>query len=238
METENRKKSTKTSKFIFVCASLVVLTFVTSKVWKSSGSGEWELELEKNGVEVFSMKSPGSSVKQYKGVMQSDYSLNHLVAGLIENSTLDNCKNNIPNCVDLQVLDEWDANLMSDTVLWKLELFPPLKPREILIRSHVNQDEVTKVVSVDIYGAPNRIPRNENTVRLSYIQNKWVYTPVAEGQTQIEFYQDMNMGGLFPDFLLNLAGADETYKFLHDQLPGLLNNDGLSSKKYDFIAEL
>jgi hypothetical protein len=47
----------------------------------------------------------------------------------------------------------------------------------------------------------------------------------------------MDMGGMFPDFLLNLAGADETYVFLHDQLPGLLNRDQLRAARYDFITE-
>jgi hypothetical protein len=47
----------------------------------------------------------------------------------------------------------------------------------------------------------------------------------------------MDMGGTFPRFLLNLAGAEEVYKFIHDQLPQLLDKTELRGVRYDFIKE-
>ncbi len=218
-------------------AIAIVAIFAANVLWKISGSNTWKLELDKNGVQVYSLKAPGAYNKQYRAVMRGHYTLNQLVAGLIQNSTLDICKNHIPGCVDVKVIDPWSTRTMTDTVLWKLALPAPFSPRETLIRSQVSQDPKTKVVTVDVMAAPNSAPRNADAVRLTHMQNRWVYKPVGKGEVEIEFLQDIDMGGMFPAFLLNLVGAEETYKFLHDQLPPLLDRDALRAAQYDFIAE-
>lgn len=222
---------------VYSGAALSVVIFLANIAWTMSGSGEWKLELDKNGVQVYSLKAPGAYNKQFKGVMRARYSLNHLVAGLIENATLENCRNFIPSCIDMKVIEPWSERTMSDTVLWRLALPPPFAPRETLIRSQVSQDPQSKAVVIDIIAAPNSAPRNAGSVRLTHLQNRWRYTPLGKGEVEIEFLQDIDMGGLFPDFLLNLAGAEETYAFLHDQLPGLLDKEHLRRVKYDFIME-
>ena len=215
----------------------VIAIFAGNVLWRMSGSNEWELEFERNGVKVWSLKEPGAYNKQYRAVMQGDFTLNQLVAGLIENSTPEMCKQNIPGCMAVQVIEPWSNETMTDTVLWKLELPEPFLPRESLIRSHVHQDPKTKTVTVDVMAAPNSAPRNPGTIRLTQFQNRWRYTPVGKGKVEVEFIQNIDMGGMFPDFLLNLGGAEETYKFLHDQLPKLLDRDDLRRARYDFIVE-
>lgn len=218
-------------------AALVLVIFFANIAWKMSGSTQWKLELEKNGVKVYSLKAPGDYNKQYKAVMRGKYSLNQLVAGLIQNATPENCAKNIPGCVEMKVIDAWNSNTMTDTVMWKLKLPDPFSPRETVIRSQISQDPKTRVVSVDVLAAPNSMPRNADAVRLVHMQNRWVYRPVGKGEVEIEFLQDIDMGGMFPSFLLNLAGAEETYKFIHDQLPPLLDKEHLRNAKYDFIVE-
>ena len=222
---------------VYAGAVSVVAIFAGNVLWRMSGSNEWELEFERNGVKVWSLKEPGAYNKQYRAVMQGEFTLNQLVAGLIENSTQEMCKKNIPGCMDVQVIEPWSDQTMTDTVLWKLELPEPFLPRESLIGSHVHQDPATKTVTVDVMAAPNSAPRNPGTIRLTHFQNRWRYTPVGNGKVEIEFIQNIDMGGMFPDFLLNLGGAEETYKFLHDQLPKLLDRDDLRRARYDFIVE-
>lgn len=215
----------------------LVAVFVANIAWTMSGSGKWVQEIDRNGVKVYSLKAPGAYNTQFKAVMRGKYSLNQLVGGLIENSTIDNCKKNIPDCVDVKVISPWSAKTMSDTVLWKLALPDPFMPREMVMRSQVSQDPTSKTVTVDLLAAPSSAPRNADSVRLTHIQNRWRYTPVGKDEVEIEFLQDFDMGGMFPTILINLAGAEETYKFIHDQLPALVNTEKLRAIKYDFIAE-
>lgn len=219
-------------------AGIVVAIAVSQVAWQLSGDNQWHLEMEQNGVQVYSLKSPGNYNKQFKAVMKAQYSLNHLVAGLIENSTPENCKKNIPGCMEVKIIEPWNSKIMSDTVLWKLELPPPFSPREMILRSQVSQDPTTKTVTVDIMGAPNAAPRNSDAVRLTELHNRWIYKPLGGGQVEITFVQNMDMGGLFPRMLLNLGGAEETFNFIHDQLPKLLDREPLRKAKYDFISEI
>jgi len=238
----NQPKKSKIKSFFkylfYLFSTLVVALTAFNLYWAASGSNEWGLEYEKNGVQVFSRNTPGGYVKQFKASMNTDFSLDHLVAGLIENADKNICDNYIPSCMDVQVISPWNEKLMSDTVLWKLELPPPFLPRETIIRSHVVQDQETGAVIVDIYSAPNAIPRNPGAFRVTHMQNRWIYTPLKNGQTEVTFIQDIDMGGMFPDFLLNLAGAEETYKFLYEQLPQILDRDELRSIDYSYIKSL
>lgn len=218
-------------------AGLVVAYCAASVLWKMSGSGKWELEFERDGVQVYSLKAPGAENKQFKAVTRANYTLNQLVGGLIENATPQNCRDNIPGCLGMQVVTPWSAKTMSDTVLWRLGLPGPFAPREMILRSQVVQDPRTRAVTVNILAAPNALPRNPGTVRVTHLQNRWVYTPVGNGKVEIEFLQDVDLGGMFPTILLNLGGAEQTWQFIHDQLPKLLNTDKLRKIRYDFIQE-
>lgn len=222
---------------LYGTAGLVVVILLASVAWKASGSNEWELEFERNGVLVHSLKAPGTFGKQFRATMVADYSLDHLVAGLIENSTEENCRKHIPNCIDVRVIKPWSSKVMSDTVLWKLALPGPFKPREVIMRSQVMQNPETEAVTIHLIAAPNAVPYNQDAVRVSHVQNRWTFTPLDNGKVKIEFLQDMSMGGMMPTTLVNLAGAEEVYKFIHDQLPALLDNKRIKQMDYKFIKE-
>lgn len=222
---------------VYSLAALILGVYATDILWKASGSNRWELETVRNGVSIYSLKAPGSSLKQFKAVMRAHYSLNQLIAGLIENSNMEVCRKFIPACIDVQVVEPWSSRTLSDTVMWTLRLPAPLAPREVILQSQVAQDPVTRQIVVDILAAPNKLPRHPGKVRVTHIQNRWVYTPLGNGEVQIEFLQDADMGGLLPDELENLGGVNGTYQFIHDQLPALLDNDKLRQTHYDFIKE-
>lgn len=231
----------RTAKFfLFGTASLVMLIFIVGIVWKKSGSSQWELEIDKNGVQVYSYKAPGSYGKQFKGVKQDEYSLSHLVAALmLDNHSLKNCKEWIPECVDLVVLEPYNNAAQGDAVLWTLELLPPVfTNREYVIKSHAAQNKETKVVSIDILAAANKVPLNNCCIRIKHIHNRWQITPLQAGKVEIQLIQDFNMGGFFPSFLVNLGGAEETYKLFHDQLPALLDKEKYRTARFDYIEEV
>src|SRR5690606_24033915 len=134
------------------------------------------------------------------------------------------------------VIDRFAPQKQGDTILWTLETLPPLfTNREYLIKSHVEQDPQSKAVSIDIVAASNKAPLSDCCMRIRHIHNRWQVTPLESGGgVQIELIQDFSMGGFFPSFLINLAGADETYKLLHDQLPELIDKQRYREARFDF----
>ena len=114
------------------------------------GSGEWELELDQDGVQVYALKAPGNNTKLFKGVTRGNYTSSQFVAALmLDNDSLENCKQWIPPCVGVQVLEDYRDESQGDSVLWTLELLPPVfHNREYVIKTHAAQDSESKVVTV------------------------------------------------------------------------------------------
>lgn len=224
---------------LFGAAALIAVVYAADVLWTRSGSSEWVQEIDKDGVQVYSYKAPGSFTKQWKGVVRGKYTQSQLVAALmLENHSLDNCKQWIPVCTDLKVLEPYSDKAQGDSVLWTLELMPPVfKNREYAIKSHANQDPQSKVVTIDIMAATNKVPLNDCCVRITHIHNRWQVSPAANGEVEIQLVQDFSMGGFFPNFLLNLGNAEETWKLLHDQLPTLLNKELYRTARFDYIDE-
>src|ERR1051326_4737495 len=70
---------------------LVVGYFTATAVWKRSGSGKWQLEIDKDGVQVYSKKSPGATLKEFRAVTKVKTSLQHVVA-VFTDSSLQHCR--------------------------------------------------------------------------------------------------------------------------------------------------
>lgn len=219
-------------------SALIVFLFVLDIMWVGSGSNEWKLEMEKNGVKVYSLKTPGTSKKMFRSSMQMDYhSLSQLVAGQIENANMETCKELVLGCMDLQVVHPFDPKEMSDTMLWKIKLPGPFLPRENLIKSQIYQDKKTKAVTIEIMAAPNEIPRNLGAIRTTNIHNIWEFTPLETGRVQIDYFLDMGLGGMFPDHLMNVGAVNTMYTWIHDLFPKLVDRKQFRTIQYDFIEE-
>jgi hypothetical protein len=224
---------------LVTAAVLIGVGYAGSAAWRMSGSERWELEIDRDGVQVYSYKEPGRSTKLFKGVTRGHYRQSQLVAALmLDNHSLAYCKEWIPTCSKLTVLEPYNDRAQGDSVLWTLELMPPVfADREYVIKSHAAQDPRTKAVSVDIMAAANKIPLHDCCVRITHIHNRWQATPVANGQVEIQLVQDFGMGGFFPDVILNFANAEETWKMFHDKLPGLLDKPKYRNARFDYIDE-
>lgn len=237
MKSISLKKIAKA--MLFGAASLIAVAYAANVAWTMSGSNKWELDIDKDGVQVYSLKAPGTYRKLVKGVVHTKFTQTQITASLmLDNHSLENCKEWIPECVGLKVVEPYTAKAQGDAVLWTFELMPPLfKNREYLIKTRANQDPKTKVVVIDVMSSANKIPLNDCCVRVTRMHNRWQLTPVKQGDVEIQLLQDFSMGGFFPDFLLNLGMAEETFKLLHDHLPRLVGKEKYRTAKLDYIDE-
>ncbi|WP_395787563.1 hypothetical protein [Aquimonas sp.] len=237
MRTNRLKKWGK--RLLLGTAVLVLVGAGTNSAWTLSGSNTWELEIDRDGIQVYSFKAPGTFNKQFKGVARGDYTRSQIAASLLlDNDSLENCKEWIPVCVDLTVLEPYSEEAQGDSVLWTLELLPPVfKNREYVIKSHAAQDPETGIVTIDVMAGGAKVPLNDCCIRITHIHNRWQLTPVENGQLEIVLVQDFSMGGFFPDFLVNLGGAEETFKLFSEQLPTLVDKPKYRNARFSFINE-
>src|SRR5215468_1513549 len=99
----------KITKFLSLGAlTLIAILFISHLVWKSSGSNEWELKIDKGGVKVYTLKSPGSSLKRLRAVTRVKTTLNRAVAAMMD-TDVQNCAEWIPGCVSSKSIEPWNA---------------------------------------------------------------------------------------------------------------------------------
>ena len=63
-----------------VGVALVVLFFVAQLIWRFSGSNQWELAMEKDGIKVYSLKVPGEDLMQFRAIGRIHSTLPGIVA--------------------------------------------------------------------------------------------------------------------------------------------------------------
>lgn len=215
---------------------LCALAFLSSWLWTLSGSNQWELKMDSDGTQIYTLKSPGSTLLKTKGVWQSkEFTLNNHLAPFFDESIQENCQKWLPECLNYKILESWHPQTQRNVTMWTLALPGPFAPREILLEGKLYQDPVTKVVTIENIAVPNGLPRNDCCVRIEHFHNIWHFTPLADGMIKVEFLSDWDMGGAFPTLLLNLGGPGEVFKALTKTNPEFLRQEKFRNAHFDFI---
>ncbi|HLP42435.1 MAG TPA: hypothetical protein VK465_13080 [Fibrobacteria bacterium] len=218
--------------------SLAGILSILNFIWVSSGSNKWKLIKDAQGIQIYTLKAPGSSLIRLKAVMTyKGFSLNHFVAAMIDDNHVENCKDWIPGCVGMQQIERFNPATLSDSWMIEMEMPWPLKTREFLYKSHLTQDKESKEIFIELIAAPSKVPTRDGFIRLDRIHNSWRYTPQPNGDIRIEHQQYCGFNGVVPDFLVSMTSVYGTFDFLANYLPGLLNKEKYRKAKFDFILE-
>lgn len=209
--------------------SLASLYCVGRLAWRFSGSNQWELVGDKNGVKVYSLKEPGNDLLQVKGVVRVRSTLASLVKMSQDESF---CKET--GCLDSRVLDWVDDQVQYGYFRYDLPF--PWRPREFVVRTWTYQNPRTKEVLMKVSAVPGMLPPNPCCFRVTDMNNTIRFTPVGNGQVEVEYVQHLNEGGFIPDWLLNVARGRLMLSGL-PQLQHIVDRDKYQNAKFDFIKE-
>lgn len=238
MATEKSKNRFKRfGKWVMYGAvTLVVVAFLGNLIYQMSGSNRWELEIEKNGAKIYTLKSPGSTITKVKGVVRWRMTLSEIMAPFFDESIQENCGRWMPGCTEYRFVQSYDPELQNNLTLTRFDFPSPFSPRELVLQGQISQDKETKVMTMENIAVPNAIPQESGYVRVTHHHNVWILTPQENGEVIVEFIMDADMGGFFPDFFSAIAGPNMVYDVLVDRYPKLLQQ--YRNVKFDFIEEL
>jgi len=210
-----------------VSLSLLVLYCVARLTWRFSGSNQWELVEERNGAKVYSLKEPGSDLKQIRGVVRVRSTLAGLVTWLQDPDTCrdSGCYANTVERVDDQLEYDYFRFGMS-----------PFRTRDFVLRAHFHQIPRTKEIWAEYAAAPDKVPPNDCCFRVTNMNTTWRLTPLGDGQVEAEYTMNMDWGGFLPDLLSNVGRPQYLFMQLQN-LQGYLNREKFQTAKFDFIQE-
>ncbi|SAL32925.1 hypothetical protein AWB69_02904 [Caballeronia udeis] len=224
-------------KRLVIALPIVVMLIVFANwLWLISGSNRWDLKIDKNGTQVYTMKTPGSESLRIRAVTQSrEFSMSNIIAPALDESIANDCSKWVAGCQSYKILTPWDPRRLNNVTMWTIKLFPPFKPREMLLQNQVHVDPVTRVVTLESLAVPNHLPPDNCCVRLEHAHNVWRYTPMPDGSIQVELLYDLDMGGFFPQILLNLGAPSQLYTELTEHNPAMLRQEKYRNAHFDFL---
>jgi len=191
-----RKWLRKSIKILGIAGiSVFFLYFLAGLIWRFSGSNQWELAAEKNGAKVYTLKMPGSDILQVKGVARYRSTL----AGMVK---LDTINDSLVAAGATGIADlGGDDQVKYSTFRFKLGFL--FQPREYVTRTQIYQNPITKTVLIQTRAVPEKMPPSPCCFRVTELNNSQRITPLGNGEIEVEYVMNQNMGGFFPNFLEN-----------------------------------
>lgn len=207
-----------------------LLAVVAYWAWAGlAGSNQWRLVRDENGVQVWTLKTPGSGLVQVKAHTRIKSSLAGMVKLLEDPSSCVDA-----HCYGGAMIESLPTvpNRYAAYVSFKFDI-AGLRTREYVLFQQHYQDPHTGQLVIHMLAAPDRLPRDPCCVRIAHLDNTWRLTPLPDGVLDIEFTQDTDLGGL-PSVLADLALAEGTYQIL-DGMQGLMSLPRYRDAKIDSI---
>jgi hypothetical protein len=201
-------------------------------IWKYSGSNEWSLALDKDGVQIFALKEPGSTLKKFRAFTQIPSTMTRAIAAM-RDTDIKTCSEWMSGCAAGQSIEPWSDERMSFTHFYRVNLPGPLAPREFLLKAQFTPNPRDKSVFIQFEAQPDRLPRNDCCLRVTRMNSSWRYTPVGEGKVDVEFTQDVDSG--LPYFVANALSPSLIYDTL-TSLPKHLNKEKYDRQQFAFVG--
>jgi hypothetical protein len=181
-------------------AGLLAIAVSAHFAWKYSGSNEWKLVRDANGVKVYTLKAPGSTLLKLKAEMQVKTSLSSAVFLLRgDESSADEVTSGERSDTNFKVIERYETpSVFMAYYSAKQPMPPPMRTRELVILLNYAQDPKSKQVVINVQAAPTKIPPTPNTSRVTHLNNIFRLTPSPNGELNWEVTLDVDMGVFYP----------------------------------------
>lgn len=192
-------------KILFIALLLVL------KLIPASAQSDWKLKIEKEGIKIYTSTVPDSKVRAIKVEADFNATASQMVALVM----------NIKNSTD------WVYHLKSGILIKQVspsELYYysevnlpwPTANRDFVVHLKVNQNQDTKVVTIDGPAVPGFVPVQKGIVRVSDSNGRWIITPSGNDQIKVVYTIHVNPGGSLPSWLVNMFATEGPLKIFEN----------------------
>ena len=228
----------KRAKVLKIAALSLLALFVAYEavflVWTHSGSNEWKLVHDQDGIKLWTLKTPGVELLKVKGEMRTTARLASVVA-ILEDTEVPDKSVGIDK---VNVLERKDTELLYMAYhQYEHELPAPIGRREFILQAHHSQDPVTHDIVVNFLAAPNKLPPKAGVVRIKHLNNIWTLSPLENGEVKLLAIVDMDLGGNVPYFLKNVI-SPMAVQLLFESMRKLSTEQRFANAQVSYIREL
>lgn len=236
---ESEKSTVKPTKrfrkiVLFGVFSILVIFYVGDWIWFKSGTNEWQLTRDRDGIKIWTLKSPGSRITKIKLHMQLKSKLASMIKLIEDPTSGPDVGAKEVNMLEMKVSPSGDFSAYYEC---KIDLPFPFKDRQSVILILHSQDSISKQIEMNVFAAPNRLPPDDSYVRPTHMHNIWYLTPLENGLIDIEYYQDSDIGGSVPYFINNVIAIEALFE-LFSKFQDFMNLERFKSAEFDYVKEL
>ncbi|NRA24731.1 MAG: START domain-containing protein [Oleispira sp.] len=186
--------------------TLLLSTFFTFTAQAENSSWELEKENEDLHLKVFTREIDGSDLKEFRGEMLVKTEMTTLAALLLDGQSAPKWMH---QCEKFELVEQIDP---LTAVVYFINGAPwPVDDRDAVISSRMSQDPETLVVTIEIDALSDRLPEDENYVRIPRMSGFWSFTPVDNGKILVRYQVHAEPGGSLPSWLANSVVVDTPY---------------------------
>jgi hypothetical protein len=221
----------KRRPLLLVALGIAVAVGLLQLAYTYSGTGQWEFQEQRKGISVYSMKVPGENMKKFLAVFRIKSTLNQATAFLQD----DHSDVGDVGFYDSMVLKQ-ESSLVRWTT-WKMRMPRLMSDRQFVVRHAFSQDPKTKEVLYTLDAAPSMIPADKCCVRVSRMANRWRLIPLSNGEVEVRWVIDVDVGGWVPYFSINRHFAWEMVDF-GSSLQEIVNRAKYVGARTGWVEEL
>ncbi len=165
----------------------------------------WELQRDRDGIQIYTRSVEGSKFKAVKAEMEIDAPIRELV-GLVMDT--DACPEWAALCKDSEVVQQTSE---TDLHVYTLNDVPwPVKDRDAVARVLWSQDEAG-IVTMRAELVSGFVPETKKAMRLTYGKTAWIFVPVGPDRTRVISEAHLDPGGATPAWVTNMLLVDSPF---------------------------
>ncbi len=194
------------------------IAILLSTLFSFSASAEttaWELEKEEEDInlKIFTREVDGSDLKEFKGEMLVDAKLTSLAALLLDGQVAPEW---MYQCEKFEVVEQIDS---LTAVVYFVNGAPwPVSDRDAVVMTVMNQDPETLAIKISLDSLADRLPEDDDYVRIPSMKGFWLFEPVENGQVLVTYQVHANPGGSLPNWLANSVVVDTPYNTMSNMV--------------------
>ncbi|MCR9288952.1 MAG: START domain-containing protein [Bacteroidetes bacterium] len=167
----------------------------------------WELSKEKEAIKIYTSESD-KGLDFIKGYLIINTSIPRLLEVLTNHTDFVNWSYNCLESKRLEKISDLEYYVYSLTdVPW------PVSDRDNVTRQKISYLK-DGVVKVDLEDFPEKYPKQNDIVRIPYLKGYWLFEPISDHQTAVEYYLHASPGGNIPEWLANAGVTDAPFQTL------------------------
>ncbi len=167
----------------------------------------WKCVKNTEGIRVYSRKSDSDNYRIIMVTARIKTTLSALVSLVTD----------FPNNKNWVFLNKKTEILEKDSpyswVLYNQTDAPwPVTDRDIISRTTLTQDSMTKIVTIRGVAIPKYRPKDPNYVRIPFARSQWCFIPLKDSMVDVEFTLELDVGGNIPQWLANMTATKGPYQ--------------------------